>query len=79
MTSVARTLLESDVKLQRRKKHYITPPNSEHLYNTYIGKHLKNIKSPGQVAQLVTVSPQYAKVMGLIPGQGTYKYQPTNA
>ena len=34
---------------------------------------------PDQVAQLVRVSPQYAKVAGSIPGQGTYKYQPMNA
>ena len=41
---------------------------------------LENKKmSPGQVAQLVTVSSQYAKVMGSIPGQGIYKKQPMNA
>ena len=28
--------------------------------------------SPGQVAQLVRASSQYAKVVGLIPRQGTY-------
>ena len=32
--------------------------------------------NPGQVAQLVRASAQYAKVLGLIPDQGTYKNQP---
>ena len=31
---------------------------------------------PGQIAQLVRALSQYAKVVGLIPGQGTYKKQP---
>ena len=35
--------------------------------------------SPGWVAQLVRVLSQYAKVVGLISGQGTYKNQPMNA
>ena len=34
---------------------------------------------PGPVAQLVRVSTQYAKVVGSIPGQDTYKNQPMNA
>ena len=34
---------------------------------------------PGQVAQLLTASPQHTKVVSLIPGQGTYKIQPPNA
>ena len=36
-------------------------------------------RSPGQVAQLVKVLSQYAKVADSIPGQGTYKNQPKNA
>ena len=36
-------------------------------------------EEPGQVAQLVSVSSQYAKVVDLIPDQGTCKKQPTNA
>ena len=40
-------------------------------------KEKRNI--PGWVAQLVRASSQYAKVVGLIPGQDTYKNQPTNA
>ena len=31
---------------------------------------------PGWVAQLVRTSSRYAKAVGLIPGQGTYKNQP---
>ena len=31
---------------------------------------------PRQVAQFVRVSPRHTKVVGLIPGQGTYKKQP---
>ena len=38
-----------------------------------------NWQYPGQVAQLVRMSPPYSKVAGLIPGQGTYKKQPMNA
>ena len=34
---------------------------------------------PGQLAQLVRVSSPYAKVVGSIPGQGTYKKQSMNA
>lgn len=34
---------------------------------------------PGGVAQLVAVSSRYAKVAGLILGQGTYKNQPMDA
>ena len=34
--------------------------------------------SPGQVAQLVRELSQYAKVVGLISHQGTYKNQPMN-
>ena len=45
--------------------------------------HLEAIKNketgPGQVAQLVRATSWYAKVAGSIPGQGTYKNQPTNA
>ena len=32
-----------------------------------------------QVAQLIRMLSQHAKVVGLIPGQGTYKNQPINA
>ena len=39
----------------------------------------KEQKNSGQVAQLIRASSQYAKVMGLIPGKGTYKKQPMNA
>ena len=35
--------------------------------------------SPGQGAQLVRVSSQYAKVAGLIPSWGTDKNHPMNA
>ena len=34
---------------------------------------------PGWVAQLVRALSRYAKVVGLIPGQGTYRNQPVNA
>ena len=36
-------------------------------------------RNSGQVAQLVRVAGWYAKVVGSIPGQGTYKNQPANA
>ena len=35
--------------------------------------------SPDQVAQLVRESSLYARVVGLVHGQGTYKNQPMNA
>ena len=35
--------------------------------------------SPGGVAQLVRALSRYAKVVGSISGQGTYKQQPMNA
>ena len=40
-----------------------------------------NLRStgPGHVAQLVRALSRYAKVLGLIPGQGTYENQPMNA
>ena len=38
----------------------------------------KGIISPGRLAQLVRASFKYAKDVGLIPGQGTYKSQPVN-
>ena len=42
--------------------------------------HLKSQKGhPVRVAQLVRASLQYAKVVGSIPGQGTYKKQAMNA
>ena len=37
---------------------------------------IKMQRCPGLVAQLVRVSSPYAKVVGLMPGQGTYKNQP---
>ena len=35
---------------------------------------LKNV-GPGRVAELAGASSRYAKVAGLIPGQGTFKHQ----
>ena len=41
----------------------------------YCSLQLKNNRFPGWIAQLVRVSASYM-VVGLIPGQGTYKNQP---
>lgn len=43
--------------------------------------HIKdpNISGPGWVAQLVRASVRYARALGLIPGQDTYRKQPMNA
>ena len=51
----------------------LNPSSAPTIVNT------KNASSPGQVAQSVRVLPQYTKVVGMIPGQGTYKRQPLNA
>ena len=42
-------------------------------------KRLKEQKSPGRVAQLVEALYQCPRLVGSIPGQGTYKTQPMNA
>ena len=39
---------------------------------------LRKLGRPGWVGQLIRALPQYAKVAGSIPGQGTYKNQPMN-
>ena len=39
----------------------------------------KQLAEPGWVTQLVRVSSQYAKVVGLTPRQGKQKNQPINA
>ena len=39
----------------------------------------KEIPGPGQVAHLVRALSPYAKVVGSIPSQGSYKNQPMNA
>ena len=43
------------------------------------GMNKSAVLGTGQVAQLVRTSLPYIKVVGLIPGQGTYKNQPMNA
>ena len=46
-----------------------------HMFEKFLNKEL----GPGPVAQLVRVSSQYTKVVGLIPSQGTNKNQSMNA
>ena len=43
---------------------------------SFIKKKKNKLSGSGQVAQLVKAKFQYAKVVGSIPGQGTYKNQP---
>ena len=45
----------------------------------WVQANLEKARGPVQVAQFVGVLSQYAKVVGLISSQGTYKNQPTNA
>ena len=56
------------------------PANRATLVRTEI-HYFKTNKQPhpGQVAQLVRAVSGYAKIVGLIPSQGTYKKQPMNA
>ena len=48
-----------------------------HFYLITGSEHFPEI--PGWVVQLVRAFSQYAKVVGLIPGQSTHKNQPVNA
>ena len=60
------------------------------INNGYLHRKLQEIKKktktnkqtktlcPGWVAQLVRVSSPHTKIVGSIPGQGTYKKQPMN-
>lgn len=51
-----------------------------HLISQELGNVLRiNWPGPGQVAQSVRVSSQYAKALGSISSQGTYKKQPLDS
>ena len=49
------------------------------MFFKIINASYKILSDPGQESQLVRASFRYAKVVGLIPGQGTYKKQPVIA
>ena len=55
------------------------PQNHQVKKQKELRKLNKNKGSPGWVARLVRASSRYAKVVGSIPCQGTYKNQPMNA
>ena len=45
----------------------------------WAGLKVRRQMGPGWVAQLLRASSQYTKLVGSIPGQGTYEKQPMNA
>ena len=51
---------------------------SDFEFHSEVSHTIKHL-SPGQVARPVRASSPYAKIAGLIPGQGTYENQPVSA